>query len=234
MAEKELITVQARQEDILRRAAILTKNGQIVVTNQEEADFAGELVTEGALLQKEHEEQPEYYGTRAEPGEIPILDKLKKRRIAAFDKLDVPLGFIVTSAKNAISSWIKREREKREQAALKDEARKRKKDPAFVAPREEPSVANVTPTVRWEAEVFCCKGKLCGCANSLSPIAADDLHYTQGLQLLVRAAALAYLRPNQGLLDVLAREKHDMVDKDGFLPGAPGVRPKKIEGLRRG
>src|SRR4029453_3457482 len=94
------LTVQARQEDILRRAKVLTKNGQIVVTNQEEADFAGELVTEGALLKKEHEEQPEYYGTDLEPGEIPILDKLKKRRIAAFDKLDIPLGFIVASAKN--------------------------------------------------------------------------------------------------------------------------------------
>jgi hypothetical protein len=243
MAEKELITVQARQEDILRRAAMLTKNGRIVVTNQEEADFAGETANEGALLQQEWREQPENYGTLAEPGEIPITNKLHDRRIAAWRKLDAPLGFVVTGCRNAANSWRLEEQRKLEEAAQKREAKEHAKgNQEFVLPRKKIEVAGLIPMGdRWKAKVYWCAGKDCvfkcdsngRARNPGDQEKADNLHYTQGRRLLIREIAkkkeLDYLwDPNESGLNELARREQTVG------PILPGVVAEKIEGLKRG
>src|SRR4030095_13646819 len=152
--------VRDRQEDILRRAKVLIKNGQIVVTNQEEANFAGELGNEAASLQKYSREHPEKYGPPAEPGEITILDRLHDRRIAAFRKLDTPLGFIATSCKNAANSWRLDEQRRLEEEARRLETQKRNQgDLGFVTPRKKVEVAGLIPMGdRWIAKVYRCDG----------------------------------------------------------------------------
>jgi len=236
--EREL-KVRDRQDDILRRVAALTnpKTKQIVVTNQDEADMASGLVTDSEILKAEW--KLEWYGTPVQPGDIPRADALHKSLVARWRKIDTPLSSIVTGCKNAINFWRICEQQKREQAAQKLEAREHKKgNQEFVVPREEIGVVGMVPFVRWEAEVFYCEGEKCGCHDRTNQESKDGLHWTQGLWLLVRAvakkrASLGYVLPNQSALDNLAKEKHDTADKDGYLPDLPGVRVKKIEGLRR-
>lgn len=235
--EREL-KVRDRQNDIMQRVALLTnpKTKQIVVTNQEEADLASGLVTDSEMLRAEW--KLEWYGTPIQPGDIPKADALHKSLVARWRRIDTPLSSIVTGCKSAINFWRIREQQKREQAALKLEAKEHKKgNVEFVAPREKVEAAGMTAVERWDAEVYWCEGKECACQeiDRNDTELKADLHYTQGLRLLVEAVAkkkadLVYVVENDEALRRLATDKHDMADNGYILPG---VRVKKIEGLRR-
>jgi hypothetical protein len=244
--EKE---IETKHRSILERAASLVdkETKRIVVRTLEESTTASVLIHDAADWQAIWKEDPTNYGTKATPGEIPRLHKAHAARVEAWRKLDTPLQRVVDGCNLAVGAWIREEQRKRDAAAAKLETKERRNEPAFVAPREKVQVTGIITVERWEAQVFYCLGDECRC--KLQPAdneseekgqreeAIANLHYTQGLWALVQAVAkkkadLAYVTENQKLLDDLAREKHDMADKDGYI--LPGVRCVRLEGTRRG
>lgn len=234
--------IETQQKSILERAASLMdkQTRRIVVRSQEEANLASSLIHDAAEIQAVWREDPTNYGTRAAPGEIPRLNQAHAARVTAWRKLHDPLQRVIDGSNFAVSFWIRDEQRKRDEAAAKIEAKERKKEPAFVAPREKVEVAGISTATRWDYEIVWCEGKDCTCTlvgqGQFHDETVFKLHYKQGFHQLVKAAAkdeklLMYLLDDEKALRHLATDKHDMAGKDGYL--LPGVRCVEIEGVKR-
>jgi hypothetical protein len=209
--------------------------GQFVVTNQKQADKAGELIGEMAALRAAWTAEWNEDIQRARK----LWMSLRERWIKGDEILD---GF-VGGMNKAVTAWQKAEADKRLEAARQLNAAEQADNPGslFVAAPAKVQVSGLESYTHHKAEVYWCAGDgtegepPCVCKHMSGDDEKGVLHYTQGLRLLVQAVAkgkadIAYIEEDGPALNKLAVDKHDKAVA-GYL--LPGVRVVTIQSMRR-
>src|SRR4030095_7844185 len=180
--------IEQKQNSIMLRIQKLQDTeARIRVANKAEADYAGLIVSDIAVLREEWKE--EWYGTKAHPGSIPKADDVHKELVRRFKKLDVPMAGYENALKVATNDWLRREQAQLDADAARINAEEQEKHPQSTAVfiPQKIAIEGFTAKEVPQFEVYWCEGDKCKCQKMFGDVSKKAIHEAQGRVKLARA-----------------------------------------------